>query len=429
MLTKKLQLPITHYQLDEVQSDTRFVKVKVWVAHTGENLNGTIFSKEALIKMSKTLSYVPIVGLVGKNQYGEEDFRDHAQVITLMENDIKVEYLTIPFGFIPNNPNSKIEYRNGKEFLTCEGYLWTRFDKVVDLFRESNGRKSQSMEVSINEFESDEFDRIHITDGNFEALCILGDDVPPAMTGASVDMYAVKGYENQLKEMIQEFSLVEGGNTLDRNKEKEVLEQEQELEVENDEVVETETETVEDATVETEAEQSVEEEATFTDEHQPEEEANETVEEELEEELKVEEEADEEVETEVENDLENENENLYKEQIVSLNQKISTLESELEEYKAKVLSYEKAEKEAILDDYKDDLSKEQFEKFEQSLNEFSKDQLEKEIVFAIYASKRTAKENDKQVRVYSYSALNNENSNDNEVSQKYGAEIGSLFIQ
>lgn len=428
MLTKKLQLPITHYQLDEVQSDNRFVKVKVWVAHTGENLNGTVFSKESLIKMSKTLSYVPIVGLVGKNQYGEEDFRDHAQVITLMDDDIKVEYLTIPFGFIPNNPNSKIEYRNGKEFLTCEGYLWTRFDKVIDLFRESNGRKSQSMEVSINEFEYDEFDRIHITDGNFEALCILGDDVPPAMTGASVDMYTVKGYENQLKEMIQEFSLVEGGNTLDRNKEKEVLEQEQELEVENDEVVETETETVEDVTVETDTEQTVEEEATFADEHQPEEDANETVEE-LEEELKVEEEAVEEVETEAENDLENEDENLYKEQIVALNQKISTLESELEEYKAKVLSYEKAEKEAILDDYKEELSKEQFEKFEQSLNEFSKDQLEKEIVFAIYASKRAAKENDKQVRVYSYSALNNENSNDNEVSQKYGEEIGSLFIQ
>ena len=45
-------------------TDGRFQKVKVWIAHTGENLNNSYFEKETLESMVSTLPYIPIVGYI-----------------------------------------------------------------------------------------------------------------------------------------------------------------------------------------------------------------------------------------------------------------------------------------------------------------------------------------------------------------------------
>ena len=46
-----IRLPVS-YELSDY-TDDRFKKVKIWIAHTGENLNYSVFSKEALEKMAK----------------------------------------------------------------------------------------------------------------------------------------------------------------------------------------------------------------------------------------------------------------------------------------------------------------------------------------------------------------------------------------
>ena len=66
---KSINLPVTYEISDYV--DDRFKKVKIWIAHTGENLNYSIFTKESLEKMSETLPYVPIVGYIEKNEEDE----------------------------------------------------------------------------------------------------------------------------------------------------------------------------------------------------------------------------------------------------------------------------------------------------------------------------------------------------------------------
>lgn len=253
---EKLRIPINNIEVYSYLEDSRFKKVKIWVAHTGVNINHTSFSVETFEKMIPTLSGVPIVGFIEKNKLDEDDFSDHRQRIVFKDGDIEQEYLGHSYGFIPEDPNAKIEYREGKEWLTAEGYLWTKFKKAVDIISESNGSKSHSMEIdSINGFVDDD-GVVNVTDARFTGLCILGDEVAPAMSGSTVEFFSGNSFKEEIKQMLFEFSKKGVGENLDKDK----LEKEVEA-VEEVEKVET-TEETKELEVATEPEQELEPEAT-----------------------------------------------------------------------------------------------------------------------------------------------------------------------
>lgn len=257
----KIHIPI-NFELFEETKDDRFQKVKIWIAHTGENLNNTYFSKELLEEMASTLPYIPIVGFVEKNKDDDNDFSDHRSVLVIDKDKIEMEYQGNAYGFIPEQPNAQIEYRAGKEWLTAEGYLWTKFTKSMDIFDKSGGVKSQSMEIQNVEGEVDELGRLVFSQGRFSALCILGEHVPPAMTGSTVEFYSI--VQNSIKEMMHEFSLQKGDYALNEEESVETVEtQDEELVEETIEEVVEEVETE----VESDSEQSGEEtEATESNE-------------------------------------------------------------------------------------------------------------------------------------------------------------------
>ncbi|MBS4462308.1 hypothetical protein JXA27_07015 [Aerococcaceae bacterium zg-B36] len=206
MLTvDKIRLPITHFELSDY-ADDRFKKVKIWIAHTGENLNHTVFSKDALTKMAETLPYVPIVGYIEKNEDNEEDFSDHRSTIVIRKGGMDIEYLGKPCGFIPANPTVGFEFRQGKEWLVCEGYLWTKFTNVIKIFENSNGSKHQSMEIDNVDGFVDEYGRTNFETARFSALCVLGDSVMPGMKGSTIEFFSLDEFKNDVREMIIEFS-------------------------------------------------------------------------------------------------------------------------------------------------------------------------------------------------------------------------------
>lgn len=190
--------------------DSRFMKVKIWIAHTGENLNNSIFEKETFEKMLPTLEGIPIVGYIHKNEDDEDDFKGHEQEMVIMENGIKMRYKGHAYGFIPKEHNAQFEIRGGKEWITAEGIVWTKFNRAIDIFAETNGIKSQSMEITNVDGHVDDVGRLVITDATFDGLCILGEDNPPAMTGSTVEVFTVKDdlkkqFANQVDEMMTEF--------------------------------------------------------------------------------------------------------------------------------------------------------------------------------------------------------------------------------
>ncbi|WP_347284073.1 hypothetical protein [Lactobacillus taiwanensis] len=197
---------------DEENKDSRFQKMKVYVAHTGVNLNNSIFSKEVLEKMLPSLSYIPILGYIDNNDDKEKDFRGHGEKISVSNGEVKIEYLTRAYGFVGEDHDAHFEITGGKEWLVCTGYLWTRFREAIDLFSKSNGYKGQSMEVVDGDGYVDGSGHIVFTDGKFNGLCILGNDVPPAMTGATISMeFSKTDVKNSIQEMLNEFSVFEKG--------------------------------------------------------------------------------------------------------------------------------------------------------------------------------------------------------------------------
>ena len=203
----KFHMPVK-FEKKEILEDTRFQKIKIWIAHTGENLNNTYFTKELLEEMVHTLPYVPIVGFIEKNENNEDDFSDHRSSIVVEKNKIKFRYEGHAYGFIPEEPNAKFEIRGGKEWLTAEGFLWTKFSQSIEILEESNGKKSQSMEIQDVDGQVDDLGRVVFSQGRFSALCILGEDVSPAMTGSTIEFFSVA--KESIREMIHEFSLQKG---------------------------------------------------------------------------------------------------------------------------------------------------------------------------------------------------------------------------
>lgn len=213
----KTRVPVSLDMTSEKNDDSRFQRVKIYIAHTGENLNNSYIEKETLSDMIPSLSYVPIVGYMEQNSDKENDFSDHKQELVIMDNGVKMRYLGNAYGFIPENPNAQFEVRDGKEWLTAEGYIWTKFQDAMGIFDNANGTKSQSMEITNVDGTVDDAGRLVITEGTFSALCILGNDVSPGMDGSTIEYYSKNNdsvFKEEVKEMILQFNKERGENTL-----------------------------------------------------------------------------------------------------------------------------------------------------------------------------------------------------------------------
>lgn len=232
---EKVRLPV-EFEIED-NTDDRFKEVKIWVAHTGENLNNSYFSKDVLEEMSNTLGRVPIVGYVEKNDDNDDDFSDHRNKITIKSGKgIDIDYAGHAYGFIPPNPEYDFEFRNGKEWLTVRGYLWNKFKGAMNIFEDSNGKKSQSMEIDNAEGEVDDIGRIVFSSARFSALCILGEDVPPAMTGSTIEFFSNKKdqYQFELKHMMEEFEKEKGDFELKDRENKDItIDNQEEFQADN----------------------------------------------------------------------------------------------------------------------------------------------------------------------------------------------------
>lgn len=176
---------------NNVVGDMRFTKVRITLLHTGENLNGSIFTKEAIEKALPTLKNVPILGYIKYNEDVSQDFREHEWEITLKAGEIEEKYIGSAYGVIPESNNAKFEKITDKdgverEYLIVDGLMWNRFDDAVNILNRDIF-KSQSMEISENYKGYWNDDGYFVfTDFQFDGACILGDDYPPAMIGANI---------------------------------------------------------------------------------------------------------------------------------------------------------------------------------------------------------------------------------------------------
>lgn len=232
--TLNTSLPITFEKQDELLEDSRFTKVKIWLLHTGKNLNNSVFEKEVVEESLPSLSNIPIVGYITSDNANQNDFNGHEERLVIDKDGVKIEYIGRVYGVIPETNNAEFESKVGedgieREYLTCEGLLYNKFPEAVDIL-ERDGTKGQSMELDPSSIDG-KFTKdglYHFSTFKFEAACILGEGITPAMTGSLVEKFSVSNIQEQLKDMLQEFnknfsvassddegSNLQGGETMD----------------------------------------------------------------------------------------------------------------------------------------------------------------------------------------------------------------------
>ncbi len=199
-------------QITEIEEiNDLFSKCSVKILYPGLNRNNVYIEKEIANEMAKTLYNIPIVG-----EFVEtiEDFKDHGGKIEITTDSIQYVHTTKPYGFVPEG--APISWQTvveddgtQKEYLTCVGYLWTgRYPEVKTVINESRPQSMELDEDSLEGYWKQEQGKtiFHITKAKFSALCILGNDVPPAFESAQIGSYMVSNpiaFSKQLGKLIR----------------------------------------------------------------------------------------------------------------------------------------------------------------------------------------------------------------------------------
>jgi len=201
-------------QFESPEDNIRFLKVKIWLMHIGENLNGSFFSKEVVTAALPTLANTPILSYIEENSEGELDFTDHRQIIIKKDGKHAVKYIGSAIGVIPSDNNAQFEDRlcdDGiiRTFLTVEGLCWRKFDDPIDILTRDIV-KSESMELSDGyegEFKEDGF--FHFSKFSFFGACGLGLDVHPAMQNATIEVqFSESEFTKVVSEKIEIFKKI-----------------------------------------------------------------------------------------------------------------------------------------------------------------------------------------------------------------------------
>lgn len=261
------------------------MRCKIRVLYAGENDNGYNIDKEVIEKALDTIYYIPIVGEVVEYENGIS-FGDHAMT---EEEDGSIVCNTIPFGVVAGKADNEIEWVkvDGKEYLTCVGYLWRRYD-LVDKFE--NQDFYQSMEIALNKSRKRRGKKIiDVLDFSFSALCILNKDldnwensVAPCFDGANIEKFQKNNkFDAELNELIKKietFSATKGEDA-HMAKNEENLNKDTEDFAKDEEKVKceaTEDETKENADVETDETEDTEDEKENEDDSKDEEKEDES---------------------------------------------------------------------------------------------------------------------------------------------------------
>ncbi|QSF43278.1 hypothetical protein [Paenibacillus tianjinensis] len=211
--------------LENIEEDTRFTRIKIWLCHTGLNLNNSDFSEQSISDAIPSLEGIPILGFISKTKFNETDFNGHEQKLIIEEDGIKIEYMGHSYGHIPHDNNAKFENKlceDGVErkFLTVEGILYNKFSNCIEILNRDL-YKNQSMELSPESIKGEFGDDgiFHFESFKFDGACILGDNVTPAMRGSIIEKVDVANFSKSSIDLIAEynnlFSKDKGGTKLD----------------------------------------------------------------------------------------------------------------------------------------------------------------------------------------------------------------------
>lgn len=228
-MKKNFSLPIKYEQ--QQYEDDRFLKLKIYVMHDKINLNNSNFEMDAIEAAKDSIKNIPILAFV-KEVDGENeiDFAGHEMELVIKDDEFKFRYLGRPIGVIPaDNNNYHYEIIDDLTYVVVDGYVWKDYaNDALDIL-ENDQIKSQSMEISVSDFNFSDDDICNILGYKYTGVCLLGDDTPPAMIGARAEVLTPQVFnkskiQSSISYMLDELNSAlnfssEGGKEMEEEKE------------------------------------------------------------------------------------------------------------------------------------------------------------------------------------------------------------------
>ena len=206
------------------EEETKFglKKAKVYIMHEGTNRNKTSFSKEAIKKAEETIKNRPLLAYIEVDEDGNaEDFSDHRMKLKRTKNGIEMYYLEKPIGVFPESCNPRYEEIGGVTHFVADCYIWEGYsNEALSLIDEADGEKQVSMEIAVLDSETTEDGITDITDFNFMAVTVLGDDIVQGMNGTcGLEMFSnnsnIEEFTKEITSKIKEIE--EGENKMEKD--------------------------------------------------------------------------------------------------------------------------------------------------------------------------------------------------------------------
>ena len=215
----KLSFPVTFEKVDEIKSgDTRFTRLKCFLMHTNENYNYSSFSREVIEAALPTLAYIPVVGFLENNEFGDEDFSDHRYIITKDNNGVRRKYMGSAYGVVLSSEDNNAHFEKKicddgieREFVVADAIAWNFLEDSSQILNRDL-IKDHSIELDENSIEGYEDEKtgiFHFTKFSFRAACVLGGSSRPAMEGSVVEVvnFSMNDFARDIqKELINKYS-------------------------------------------------------------------------------------------------------------------------------------------------------------------------------------------------------------------------------
>lgn len=206
------------------EEETKFglKKAKVYIMHEGTNRNNTSFSKKAIKKAEKTIKNRPLLAYIEVDEDGNaKDFSDHRMKLKKIKNGIEMYYLEKPIGVFPESCNPRYEEIGGVTHFVADCYIWEGYsNEALSLIDEADCEKQVSMEIAVLDSETTEDGITDITDFNFMAVTVLGDDIVQGMNGTcGLEMFSnnsnIEEFTKEITSKIKEIE--EGENKMEKD--------------------------------------------------------------------------------------------------------------------------------------------------------------------------------------------------------------------
>ena len=193
-------------------------KCQIKVCYVGEepNRNGSIITKEVARGMANSLPGSPIVGFFNEDK---QDFEEHNRVIDISNGEFKIKDTTRPYGFV--DLNAKVWFQkflddgqNEHEYMMTEGWLWTgQYPECKRIIDKGNNHSMEldegTLDATWSKNKNNEPLFFIINEAIISKLCILGENNEPCFEGSSIKAPTIQfaleeGFKEQLFSMINE---------------------------------------------------------------------------------------------------------------------------------------------------------------------------------------------------------------------------------